>query len=113
VEKNIIQSPKLFEPNQATKISFTPISDKENGNYIKITARIPSGNESSLVMAYGDENSRNGAFIFTMKGDTLYHDYLVRISSQFRWYSRNNSWLNLFPVGNSIEIKQAEILKGD
>ncbi len=113
VEKNIIQSPKLFEPNQATKIFFAPVTDKENGNYIKITARIPSGNESSLVMAYGDENSRNGAFIFTMKGDTLYHDYLVRISSQFRWYSRNNSWLNLFPVGNSIEIKQAEILKGD
>ena len=113
VEKNIIQSPKLFEANQATKIFFTPITDKENGNYIKITARIPSGNESNLVMAYGDENSRNGAFIFTMKGDTLYHDYLVRISSQYRWYSYNNSWLNLFPVGNSIEIKQAEILKGD
>ncbi len=113
VEKNILQSPKLFEPNQATKILFTPLTDKENGNYIKITARIPSGNESNLVMAYGDENSRNGAFIFTMKGDTLYHDYLVRISSQYRWYSHNNSWLNLFPVGNSIEIKQAEILKGD
>ena len=93
--------------------SHPPIADKENGNYIKITARIPSGNESTLVMAYGDENSRNGAFLFTLKGDTLFHDYLIRISSQYRWYSRNNSWLNLFPVINSIEIKQADILKGD
>ena len=113
LEKNILQEPKLFEPNKATKIFFTPIADKENGNYIKITARIPSGNESTLVMAYGDEDSRNGAFLFTLKGDTLFHDYLIRISSQYRWYSRNNSWLNLYPVVNSIEIKQADILKGD
>lgn len=113
LEQKLITEQKLLPADESTPLDFNPLKNKENGNYFKITARIPSGNSTTLAVSFGEQYQHNGLFQFTLNNDTLYHDYLLRISSQYRWYSRPNSWIRFYPFGNAVEIKEASILKGD
>ena len=112
-EENIFSTTKLFKANKESAFDFKPVSDRDNGNYIKLTARVPSGKETNAMIGYGTDGEMNGSFSFALKGDSVSHDYLIRVSSQYNWYSKNNSRIYVRPVENDIEITKAEILKGD
>ena len=112
-EQKLITEQKLLPADESTPLDFNPVKNKEYGNYLKITARIPSGNSTTLAVSFGEQYQHNGLFQFTLNNDTLYHDYLLRISSQYRWYSRPNAWIRFYPFGHAVEIKEASILKGD
>ena len=104
---------KLLGANHETKFDFMPVLEKESGNYFLINARVISGQQTEVSLNYGDGNQKSGSFSFTLKNDTLNHDYLIRVSAQYNWYCKTNSWLSINPAANDIELTKAEILKGD
>ena len=99
--------------NSLSKFNFKPVAEKDSGNYLRLNARVVSKEPVNVIVSYGDANNKSGSFSFLLKQDTLFHDYLIRISSQYNWYNKNNSWIGFFPVDKDIEISQAEFLKGD
>ena len=103
----------MLSHTSETKFNFTPITEKETGNYFFIRARAISGEQTNVTLNYGDKEARNGSFSFSLKNDTLNHDYLIRVSTQYNWYCKNNSWLTINPEGNYIELTKAAILTGD
>jgi hypothetical protein len=113
IEKIIFTGEKNIDANTVSHFEFTPVKNKEFGNYIRINASAPNAKPTDVLLTYGNENGKSGSFTFTMKNDTLFHDYLIRISSQFNWYNEANNWFQIYPINNSIKLKQAEILKGD
>ena len=113
VEQPLAKIPLLLPANESTPVDFSPLKNKEYGNYLRITARVPSGKQTTLAVSYGEKYQHNGLFRFSLSNDTFYHDYLLRVSSQYKWYSKPNSWIRFYPFDNAIEIKQASILKGD
>jgi hypothetical protein len=112
LQKGLLTIPETIGANNEKVLPFIPKGEPEKGNYIHINARVLSGKQTGLAINYGDASGKNGAVIFTLKDDTLYHDYLVYINSQYNWFSRNNSWISLFPAENNIEVSKVEILKG-
>ncbi len=112
-EQSILSGQNILKANTESTYTFTPVLNREYGNYILLHARVISGKETDLALNYGDESGRNGSFNLNLKGDTLFHDYLIRISTQYNWYSKNNSWLSLYTASNDVDISKAEILKGD
>jgi hypothetical protein len=111
--ESIFTVQNILKADKEAKFIFNPVVDKQTGNYFLFNARVLSGKQTAFLINYGDNNGLSGSVNFDLKNDTIFHDYLVRISSQYNWYSRNNSWLTLYPVGNDVEISKAEILKGD
>ena len=104
---------KTIHADHVSLFNYRPLKNKEEGNYIVIGARVISGKQTDVTLNYGADENKSGSFSFVLKNDTLYHNYLVRVSSQYNWYNRNNSWLSVYPAGNDIEINNIEILKGD
>ena len=111
--ENIFSGSTLLGSDHETKFYFKPVSEKESGNYILINARVISGKQTDVSLNYGDGVDRSGSFSFTLKNDTRNHNYLIRVSAQYNWYCKTNSWLSIYPVSNDIELTKAEILKGD
>ena len=111
--ETIFSDRKLLPSNIESKFDFKTVSDKESGNYILVKARVITGRQTDITINYGDGEERNGSFSFSLKNDTLNHDYLIRISAQYNWYCKSNSWLSIYPKNNDIELTKMEILKGD
>ena len=111
--KKIYSGNKIIHSGLETKFDFTPLSEKEMGNYVLITARTLSKKHTEVKLNYGDNEYKNGSFHFTLKNDSINHNYLVRISAQYNWYCKNNLWISILPVGNDIELTNVRILKGD
>jgi len=95
---------------------FTNIStdlDKTSGNYILITLK--SSNSGEIQMEYGnmDDNAGTPA---TMKFETIPSDYeqnyLLRISSQWNWYSAPTTYIRL-SSSVPVTVYDCKILKGD
>ena len=112
-EQKIYSGNKIIHSDLESKFDFTPLSEKEMGNYVLINARLFSDKPIEVTLNYGDSEYKNGSFRFTLKNDSTNHNYLIRISAQYNWYSKNNSWLSIIPAGNVVEITNVKILKGD
>ena len=112
-EQKIYSGNKIIHSGLETKFDFSPLSEKEMGNYVLITARTTSEKQTEVKLNYGDNEYKNGSFHFALKNDSINHNYLVRISAQYNWYCKNNSWISILPVGNDIELTNVRILKGD
>ena len=112
-EQKIYSGNKIIHSGLETKFDFSPFSEKEFGNYVLITARTTSEKQTEVKLNYGEGEYKNGSFRFTLKNDSINHNYLIRISAQYNWYSKNNSWLSIIPSGDDIELTTVKILKGD
>jgi len=109
-ERSIVKSETPMNPGQSIRFAIKPIESKENGNYVQVMAAAEE--ESDLILQYGIGEERLGAFSFRLKGDGLVHQYLVRVSTQYNWHARNNSWIELGSFGK-IKVDALNILKGD
>lgn len=112
LQQSLINSPVNFN-DKPVHIDFLPIKERENGNYLRLNIRCISEKQPELSVSYGSGDRTNGTFNFTLKNDSAFHDYLVRISSQYGWYNNENTWLTVSTSGGTVEIKAADILKGD
>jgi hypothetical protein len=39
--------------------------------------------------------------------------FIVRVSSQDRWYRIDNNWISIYPEGADVEVLQLRISSGD
>ncbi len=97
----------------------TPSSelDKENGNYLLLTAEsIGTGELDSVyadvILSRIDNGVTDDRYTYRIRLENDKNNYIIRISTDYSWYSEN---INAFRIesDNNIHIYEAKILEGD
>jgi hypothetical protein len=116
VQQSQLVQPTTLKPKITLDVPFDPALEKKSGNYIRIRAKNIKGQTTMLALKFGDKNLMRGDYIFALPGDSTTYDFLIRVSSQFNWYNRNNNLLKLEIIDNQeglVKIEDISILKGD
>lgn len=54
---------------------------------------------------------KNGGIIIRLSEDENLNVYLVRIGTQYKWFSEDNNWLTIQAEGGEVEISKISISK--
>lgn len=107
-------SPVQIAANVAMKFEFEPVDITERrSNYILIKAKNTGKNQFPLLVNFGSKSGRNGGFVLPIPENDNYNDFIVRIGSQYKWFSEDNIWIELLPENGSIEVSMIQISKGN
>jgi tetratricopeptide (TPR) repeat protein len=111
-ELNIL--PVQIAANVSKKFDFEPvdITDRRS-NYILIKAKNTGNNQFPLLVNFGSKSGRNGGFVLPIPENDSYNDFIVRIGSQYKWFSEDNIWIELLPENGSIEVSMIQISKSN
>jgi tetratricopeptide (TPR) repeat protein len=104
---------ELIEKMSEKKFMFSPISQKKENNYIKITATNLSNKKYKILVFYGMNGSKSGGFELNAISNKKPEEYRIRIGSQDNWVNKRNNWISIHPVGGDLEVNRIEIIKGD
>ena len=66
-----------------------------------------------MYISYGSKSGRNGGFTVNVPKNQDVNDFIVRIGSQYKWFSEDNNWIEILPENGNIEIISMEITKGN
>ena len=88
--------------------------DKKDGNYLYINAS--SRTEQQITIKFGKKNSSEfealNEFIVNIEPNEN-QEYLIRISGDFMWYSKEINAITVTTNDNEVIINNLSILKGD
>jgi hypothetical protein len=94
------------------KFKFTPLNPKQRrSTYILLTATNPSPEPLKVFLNYGKGSTKNGGIVF--KAQPEKGQYIIRVSSQYRWYDVDNDWIGIYPEGGAFEVSVIQIATGD
>ena len=107
----LVHSNTLVKANDSKRIDFQPIDIAvRRSNYISIKANNLGTKPVVLYISYGNNTKENGSFTVKVpaKAD---NDIIVRIGSQYKWFSEDNNWIEIYPENGDVEIVSMEITK--
>ena len=104
----------VIQANETKKLTFKalPINVRK-GNYVYVKAHNTDGKTFRIIFIYGKDNSKNGGFVVQVPPGKLNQDFIVRVGSQYKWFSADNNWISIYPENNPIEISLVRISKSD
>jgi hypothetical protein len=116
-ERSIVQinkDPLLISNNSSHKFDFAPVPIKDRkSNYIFFNARNVSKNEYKLIISFGKDQVKNGGVVVKVPAGENLHNFVVRISAQYKWFSDDNNWITFYPEGGDLEILLMQISYSD
>jgi tetratricopeptide (TPR) repeat protein len=116
-ERSIVQLNKdalLITNNTQHKFDFMPVPAKDRkSNYIFFRARNVSEKEYKLIISFGQGQSKNGGVVVKVPAGRNDYEFVVRISSQYKWFSDDNNWITFYPEGGDIEVSLMQISYSD
>jgi hypothetical protein len=116
-ERSIVQinrDPLFITNNTDHKFEFIPVPVKDRkSNYIYFKARNVSKKEYKLIVSFGKDQVKNGGVVVKIPPGEELHDYVVRISAQYKWFSEDNNWITFYPEGGDIEVQLMQISFSD
>lgn len=96
------------------RFEFEPVDvTTRRGNYILLKARNLGERQFIMYISYGSKNGKNGGFTVNVPKNQEVNDFIVRIGSQYKWFSEDNTWIEILPENGNIEITSMEITKGN
>ena len=100
--------------NETKRFTFEPVDvTTRRGNYLLIRAKNLTDKQFPLYISYGSKNGENGGFMVSVPKNDDTNDFIVRIGSQYKWFSEDNTWIEIMPENGNIEITIMEITKGN
>lgn len=110
----LVPEPITIAQNETKRFTFEPVDvTTRRSNYILIKAKNLTDRQFPLYITYGSKNGENGGFMVSVPKNTETNDFIVRIGSQYKWFSEDNTWIEIMPENGSIEINIMEITKGN
>ena len=112
--EELLESPVKMTANEVRHFDFEPIDvASRRNNYLLIKAK-NLGNESfTLYISYGGKNGKNGGYTVTVPNNADINDFIIRIGSQYKWFSEDNTWIEITAEHGNIELHLAEISKSN
>lgn len=112
--EELVSSKTQIISNETKRFTFAPIDiTLRKGCYILIKAKNISDNGFPIFITYGNENGDSGSFVIRIPKNQEVNDYLINIGTQNKWFSEDNTWIEISPENGNIEIELMEITKGN
>ncbi len=96
------------------RLNFTPIPIKDRkSNYIYILVKsAESTGNLRLFVNYGKDDTKNGGVIIRLNSTNQSMIHLVRVGTQYKWFSEDNNWVNLQVFGGKVKVELVKVSKG-
>lgn len=109
----LIDENTIINSNETKKFNFEPVDvTTRKGNYILIKAKNLSDRSYTMFISYGSPNGNSGSLIVRIPNNQDTNSFIIKIGTQYKWFSEDNTWIELTPEGGDIEIELMEITKG-
>jgi len=96
------------------RFTFTPLPIKDRqDNFILIKAFNRSKNDLKTYLNYGSGQVKNGGAVFTLPVSEEEQTVIIRIGSQYKWFSEENNWISLFSGEGDMEVSLIRIVRND
>ena len=120
----IIEANKLYELNSEfiTILAGTPKRFDFNkieigvrrSNYIIIKARNPHPEKTfPMIVSFGGEGGKNGGFVLPIPDNEEEKTFIFRIGAQYKWFSEDNTWIEIISENNDVEIGLVEVSRSN
>lgn len=120
----IIEQNKLYELNsepillaagQAQRFDFNKIDVAvRRSNYIIIKVRNPHPEKTfPMIVSFGGAGGKNGGFVLPIAATEEEKTFIFRIGSQYKWFSEDNTWIEIVSENNEVEIGKLEVSRSN
>ena len=100
--------------NQTKRFDFQQIDvTARRSNYLFIRAKNLGTEQYTMYVSYGSSNGQNGGFVVNVPANQDVNDFIIRIGSQYKWFSEDNIWIEVSPENGDVEISSMEISKSN
>lgn len=111
---DLVSSPISVVSGDEKRFDFTPVDMRvRRNNYVILTLKFANTESSRFFLNYGLDSQKSGGIVLRNPGGKEETQFIVRVSSQDRWYRIDNNWLSIYPEGSDVEIVQLRISSGD
>ena len=111
----IIEDNKLYElnteaftmaANTPRRFTFNPVDvASRRSNYIILKARnLTPGKSFPMIVSFGSDSGKNGGFVLAISENEEEKTYIFRIGGQYKWFSENNTWIELISENDDVEV---------
>ena len=120
----LIEENKLYELNSEAftmtantprRFTFNPVDvASRRSNYIVIKARnITPGKSFPMIVSFGSDSGKNGGFVLAISENEEEKTYIFRIGGQYKWFSENNTWIELISENDDVEVSLVMISRSN
>ena len=120
----IIEANKLYELNnetitlgagQAQRFEFNKIDIAvRRSNYVIIKARNPHPEKTfPMIVSFGGANGKNGGFVLPIPASDEEKTFIFRIGAQYKWFSEDNTWIEIVSENNEVQIGKVEVSRSN
>lgn len=120
----IIEDNKLYELNNTAitmaantpkRFTFNPVDvASRRSNYIILKARnLTPGKSFPMIVSFGSDAGKNGGFVIAISESEEEKTYIFRIGSQYKWFSENNTWIELISENDDVEVSLVMISRSN
>ena len=120
----IIEDNKLYELNKDAftmtantprRFTFNPVDvASRRSNYIILKARnLTPGKSFPMIVSFGSDSGKNGGFVLAISESEDEKTYIFRIGGQYKWFSENNTWIELISENDEVEVSLVMISRSN
>lgn len=120
----IIEDNKLYElnteaftlaTNTPRRFTFNPVDvASRRSNYIILKARnLTPGKSFPMIVSFGSDSGKNGGFVLAISENEEEKTYIFRIGGQYKWFSENNTWIELISENDDVEVSLVMISRSN
>ena len=120
----IIEQNKLYELNseplllaagESKRFEFNKIDVAvRRSNYIIIKVRNPHPEKTfPMIVSFGGAGGKNGGFVLPIAAVEEEKTFIFRIGSQYKWFSEDNTWIEIISENNEVEIGKLEVSRSN
>ena len=120
----IIEQNKLYELNsepillaagEAKRFEFNKIEVAvRRSNYIIVKVRNPHPDKTfPMIVSFGGASGKNGGFVLPIAATEEEKTFIFRIGSQYKWFSEDNTWIEIISENNEVEIGKLEVSRSN
>lgn len=107
--------PTLLAAGESKRFEFNKIEVAvRRSNYIIIKVRNPNPDKTfPMIVSFGGSGGKNGGFVLPIAATADEKTFVFRVGSLYKWFSEDNTWIELVSENNEIEINKLEISRGN
>ena len=120
----IIEQNKLYELNtdyislaagEARRFEFNKIEVAvRRSNYIIIKVRNPQPDKTfPMIVSFGGQGGKNGGFVLPIAATDEEKTFVFRIGAQYKWFSEDNTWIEIISENHPVEIGKLEVSRSN